>query len=520
MRAQCASGLVSRPSAAYRAFLKSRQTARGQGPKAIRSVGGAGRNRACPRTVSPAAEHGPDPRRPQRGRSNEASFINKDSSNISIPVVYARPEHNISRANISKAALKVLYTLRDGGYEAYLVGGGVRDLLLGRKPKDFDVATDATPEQIRGCFRRCRLIGRRFVLAHVRVGREIVEVATFRAASGETGNLPHEERITIDGRVVRDNVYGTREEDAWRRDFSVNSLYYNIADFSVVDYTGGMADLRENRLRLIGEPERRFREDPVRMLRAVRFAAKLGFAMEAGAGSAIPKCREWLLEVSSARLFEEVVKLFLGGAAGRTFTLLRQYGLFGLLFPEIDACLEEEGDGLPAAAFIEQALANTDVRVRDEKPVTPAFLFAALLWPVVRREASLLRANGESDAQAIESAGAHAIARQAQRMSITRRCSLVTREIWEMQPRLLARRGRRALGLTTRLRFRAAYDFLLLRAQAGEPVQEHCDWWTRLLESEGEERDALLDAPSAPGRRRRRRRRKERPASLGVSASC
>ena len=195
---------------------------------------------------------------------------------------------------------------------------------------------------------------------------------------------------------------------------------------------------------------------------------------------------EWLLEVSTSRLFEEVVKLFLGGEACRSFSLLRRYGLFALLFPDIDACLEEEGEAGAAAAFIDQALANTDARIAEEKPVTPAFLFAALLWPVLGREASILRADGESDAQAIESAGAHAIARQAGRMSIPRRCSIVTREIWEMQPRLLTRRGRRALGLTTRLRFRAAYDFLLLRAQAGEPVEKECDWWTRLLDSEGE----------------------------------
>ena len=459
-------------------------------------------------------------RRRRSTRVHETSFINTHHSNTSTPVVYARPEHIISRADISKAALKVLYTLRDGGYQAYLVGGGVRDLLLGRRPKDFDVATDATPDQIRKCFRRCRLIGRRFVLAHVRVGRDIVEVATFRAASGQSGKMPNEGRITVDGRVVRDNVYGTLEEDAWRRDFSVNSLYYNIADFSVVDYTGGMADLKAGRLRLIGEPDLRFREDPVRMLRAVRFAAKLGFAIEGEASDAIPRDREWLLEVSTSRLFEEVVKLFLGGQARRALSLLRRYELFGLLFPDIDACLEEEGEDGEAAAFIDRALANTDARIAQEKPVTPAFLFAALLWPALRREASILQAAGESDAQAVEAAGAHAIDRQAERMSIPRRISIVTREIWEMQHRLLTRRGRRALGLSTRLRFRAAYDFLLLRAQAGEPVHEHCEWWTKLIESEGEERDAMLSPRDSQPRRRRRRRRREREASLGCAPSC
>ena len=309
---------------------------------------------------------------------------------------------------------------------------------------------------------------------------------------------------------MRDNVFGSREEDAWRRDFSVNSLYYNIADFSVVDYTGGMRDLKDGRLRLIGDPEQRFREDPVRMLRAVRLAAKLDFRIDAAVSAALPRDREWLLDVSPARLYEELVKLFLGGAARQGFALLRHYGLFALLFPDIDACLEEEGEKREAAAFIDRALANTDARIAQDKPVTPAFLFAALLWPALRREACAARAAGASDAQAIESAGAHAIARQIERVSIPRRCSVVTREIWDMQPRLIAARGRRALGLMAKLRFRAAYDFLLLRAQAGEPVQDQCDWWTRLTESEGEDRDALLSPPAPRPRRRRRRRRRER----------
>ena len=453
-------------------------------------------------------------------RVDETSFINTDSSTISSPAVYARPEHNVSRANISRAAVRVLYTLRDEGYEAYLVGGGVRDLLLGRKPKDFDVATDATPDQIRACFRSCRLIGRRFVLAHVRIGREIVEVATFRAGGGDVAEAQQVDRVTVNGRVVRDNVYGSLEEDAWRRDFSVNSLYYNIADFSVVDYTGGMPDLKQGRLRLIGEPDRRFREDPVRMLRAIRFAAKLGFDIDEASSAAIPKDREWLLEVSTSRLYEEVAKLFLGGAARQSLSLLRRYDLFALLFPDTDARLEEEGESGAAAAFLDRALANTDARIADDKPVTAAFLFAALLWPALQEEESAARARGESEVQAIESAGAHTIARQAARVSIPRRSSVVTREIWEMQPRLLTRRGRRALGLTTRLRFRAAYDFLLLRVEAGEALQEQCDWWTKLLESEGEEREALLAPPASSPRRRRRRRRRERAAPPEHAPPC
>ena len=440
---------------------------------------------------------------------------NISASNVSAPVVYERPEHNISRAGISKAALKVLRSLRGGGYEAYLVGGGVRDLLLGRKPKDFDVATNATPEQVRGCLRNSRLIGRRFLLVHVRVGREIVEVATFRAA-GDAGEA-HGERITVNGRVVRDNAYGSLAEDAWRRDFSINSLYYNIADFSVIDHTGGMADLKDGRLRLIGDPDQRFREDPVRMLRAVRFAAKLGFEMDEPLTAALLRGRERLLDVAPARLYEEVVKLFLGGAARQSFSLLRQHGLFALLFPDVDACLEDGGGDLTAADFVVRALGNTDVRVAEDKPVTPAFLFAALLWPALEREARAAHPHGEDEAQAedeaqvIESAGARAIARQVAWVSLPRRCSVVMREIWGMQPKLLRYRGRRALGLLASTRFRAGYDLLLLRAQAGEALRERCDWWTGVQGSEGEERDALLAHPAAlPASRRRRRRRRGR----------
>lgn len=450
---------------------------------------------------------------------NGTGFDNTDSHDISTPVVYARPEHCVSRADISKAALKVLHTLRKGGYEAYLVGGGVRDLLLGRKPKDFDVATNATPAEIRERFRSCRLIGRRFVLAHVRMGHEIVEVATFRAAADAAAGARPADRITVDGRVVRDNAFGTLEEDAWRRDFSINSLYYDITDFSVLDYTGGVPDLRAGRLRLIGDPDLRFREDPVRMLRAVRFAAKLGFDIDEAAHAAIPRHRERLLEVPPSRLYEEVAKLFLGGAARRSFALLRHYGLCALLFPDIDAGLEEEDESAETSAFIDQALANTDVRVAEDKAVTPAFLFAALLWPVLRREARCALARGESEAQALASAGERALARQVERLSIPRRRSVVTREIWGMQPRLLSSRGRRALGLMGRLRFRAAYDFLLLRAQAGEAVQEQCEWWTRLIESEGEERDAMLSPPATRSRRRRRRRRREGQDVLGPAPS-
>ena len=412
----------------------------------------------------------------------------------------------MSRADISKAALKVLYTLHGGGFEAYLVGGGVRDLLLGHQPKDFDVATNATPREIRNCFRSCRLIGRRFRLAHVRMGREIVEVATFRAAeggpSGEEGD-----RLTVNGQVVRDNVYGTLEEDAWRRDFSINSLYYSIADFSVLDHTGGMRDLKEGRLRLIGDPERRFREDPVRMLRAIRFAAKLGFEIEAAAGEAIPRHAEHLLEVPPSRLYEEVVKLFLSGAAGRACEMLHEYGLFALLFPDTAECLDEDGEGGRAARLVSRVLDDTDARVAEGKPVSAAFVFAALLWPVVSREVREARASGQSEGQAMERAGANGIARQLERVSLPRRCSVMAREIWSMQPRLLRCRERQAVDLMASPCFRAAYDFLLLRVRAGEPVKRSSVWWTRRQASQDEDREVPLAAPTAPAARRRRGRR-------------
>ena len=440
--------------------------------------------------------------------SERALFTNTDSSNISAPVVYPRPEHNVSRADISKAALKVLYTLHGGGFEAYLVGGGVRDLLLGRRPKDFDVATNATPHQIRNCFRRCRLIGRRFRLAHVRVGREIVEVATFRASKGSDGEEDGD-RLTVDGRVVRDNVYGTLEEDAWRRDFSINSLYYSIADFSLLDYTGGMQDLKEGRLRLIGDPEQRFREDPVRMLRAIRFAARLGFEIDAAASAAIPRNAERLLEVSSSRLYEELVKLLLGGAAVRACAMLRGCGLFALLFPETSDHLDEEGEDGSAARLITRALDDTDTRIVEGKPVTPAFLFAALLWSGVSREVREARAAGQSETQAMEQAGVNGVARQLERLSLPRRCSIMVREIWSMQPRLMRCRERRAPELMAHPRFRAACDFLFLRARAGEEVQKRCDWWAGLQASQDADREASLPAPSTRRRRGRRRSRRQ-----------
>lgn len=425
------------------------------------------------------------------------------------PVITPRSDHGISRANISENALKVLYRLSKAGYEAYLVGGGVRDLLLGREPKDFDIATSATPEEVKQLFRNCRLIGRRFRLAHVHFGRDIIEVATFRAAH-EPGS---DAQVNDSGMLVRDNVYGTVEEDAWRRDFTVNALYYNIRDFSVVDYTGGMPDLKNGRIRMIGDPRQRFREDPVRMLRAVRFAAKLGFLIDKESEAAIRELGYLLEEVSNARLFDETLKLFLGGAAVETYELLRHYRLFGQLFPETDGCLAEEKHHFPHTLLL-HALENTDKRIQQEKPVTPAFLYAALLWEPVRREYEILQGRNVPPIQAMQMAGDAVFARQVPRVMVPKRFSLQSREIWEWQERLKRNSGKRALTMLEQSRFRAAYDFLLLRARNGEASQELADWWTRFQQTDEAQRNSMLrSSPAGKGKRRRRRAPRKRPAT-------
>ena len=438
-------------------------------------------------------------------------------STITHPIVIPQSEHGISDADISGGALKVLETLTDAGHSAYLVGGGVRDLLLGLKPKDFDVATGATPDTVRGLFRSCRLIGRRFRLAHVRMGREIIEVATYRAGDASAGDPDH---VRVEGRIVRDNVFGTLEEDAWRRDFTVNCLYYDHRDRTVIDFTGGYADARERRLRLIGGAAERYREDPVRMLRAVRFAGKLGFDIEGDTSRTIYELAPLVEDMPPARLYEEVVKLFMAGGGRANYELLRRYGLFGHLFPETEACMEAEPDGI-ADALVARALESTDTRIGSGKPVTPGFLFAALLWEPVLHDSEACAARGMSDIQAYDAAGADVIERQIQHVSLPRRFSLMVREIWGLQPRLVNRHGRGAANrLLTNPRFRAAYDFLLLRAESGEDVAEHAKWWTRFQEVEDGERHSMAEEKRGPKRRRRRRRGRgaARPEPTGQPA--
>lgn len=421
------------------------------------------------------------------------------------PRIVPRSEHIISRASISDNAIKVLYRLKNTGYKAFLVGGSVRDLLLGREPKDFDIATDALPEQVREMFRNCRLIGRRFRLAHVHFGREIVEVATFRA---QHDAQPDGDGLTKDGRIVRDNVYGDIDDDVWRRDFTINALYYNIEDFTVVDYVGGVKDIRAGCLRLIGDPESRYREDPVRMLRAVRFAVKLGFNIHPETAEAISKFRHLLNEISPSRLFEETLKLFMGGAAVQTFEQLRRFNLFGLLFPQTEPCLEEQEQGFPHMLLV-RALENSDQRIAEAKPVTPAFLFAALLWDPMRRQWQEFCARGVNSDEALVLAADAVISRQIARVSIPRRFTRITREIWALQPRFSKRSGKRPTRLLAHPRFRAAYDFLLLRAQAAEASQELSDWWTAFQQAPSTQQDQMLAAlnEQRPARAPRRRMR-------------
>jgi len=432
----------------------------------------------------------------------KGSESNLDETTPPSPLIVPRSKHRISRADISENALKVLYRLKDGGYQAYLVGGGVRDLLLGREPKDFDVATDATPEQVRKVFRNCRLIGRRFRLAHVHFGREIVEVATFRGG-GQNEDADGEHRIHK-GMIVRDNCYGSREEDALRRDFSVNGLYYNIADFSVIDYAGGLDDLRAGRLRLIGDdPEQRYREDPVRMLRAVRFACKLGFNIDPSCERPLFELGHLLRDIPPARLFEEVLKLFQTGVGLCAFEKLRHYRLFTQLFPATDALLDHEDHNF-SITFVSRGLENTDRRIREEQPVTPAFLFAVLLWEPVRRRFAQLLAGDMSVNEAMLLAAGDACACQRSLVAIPKRLVLPMRQIWSLQPRLERREGKRAHRLLAHPRFRAAYDFLLLRAEAGEVDLALADWWT-CFQAANSRTQAEMTAGTTKGRRHRRR---------------
>ncbi|CDH44957.1 MAG: polynucleotide adenylyltransferase PcnB [Candidatus Competibacteraceae bacterium] len=430
------------------------------------------------------------------------------------PVIIPRPDHNISRVNISPNAVKVLYRLREAGYRACLVGGGVRDLLLGREPKDFDIATDARPEQVYKLFRNCRLIGRRFRLAHVQFGQEIIEVATFRAYSGEDSedsDSPSVERAD-DGRILSDNVYGSIEEDAWRRDFTINALYYDINNFAVLDYVGGMADLKAGLIRLIGDPAQHYHEDPVRLLRAVRFAAKLGFRFDPETEAPLHRLGHLLDKIPPARLCDEILKLFLGGSALQTFELLRHYRLFGWLFPATERCLGHQQQHYPKTLLI-RALSSTDARLAKGQPINPAFLFAALLWEPLREQMRQLQAADDlNEHDLLQTAAEIVVQTQIRHAALPRRYSLPMREIWALQQRLMVITGKHPQRLLTHPRFRAGYDFLLLRADTDEQAAELADWWTRFLalDDAGRIQATQPEVKAKKGKARRRRKPRSR----------
>lgn len=427
------------------------------------------------------------------------------AANGSRLTVIPRDQHCISRRDISEPAKKVLSRLNNSGFEAYLVGGGVRDLLLQGKPKDFDIGTNATPEEVHDLFRNSRLIGRRFRIVHVLFGREVIEVTTFRGNAGanDAGDEDDSRETSEHGLLLSDNIYGTQEEDALRRDFTVNALYYCIRDFSVHDFTGGMEDLRHRTLRLIGDPETRYREDPVRMLRAIRFAAKLEFDIEPETAAPIRDLAELLSHIPPARLFEEVLKLFSGGHAEASYNLLQEYGLFAPLFPEAAAAVEAgESDEVILAA-----LANTDRRIREGKPVTPYFLYGALLWPALKLEWERRESEGEATYQALHQAASDVVYRQINATSIPRRFSAPMKEVWDLQARLPKRRGKRAELLLGHPRFRAAYDFLLIRESAGEDTGGLGQWWTEFQDLDEEGRRTMVNALGTPAGKKRRRRR-------------
>jgi poly(A) polymerase len=428
------------------------------------------------------------------------------------PKIIPRAAHNVSRDEISKSALKVLYRLHKSGYQAFLVGGCVRDAMLELHPKDFDVATNATPEEVRALFGNCRLIGRRFRLAHVRFGREIIEVATFRAAANHRDDdHAHDE----EGRIVRDNVYGTIEEDVWRRDFTCNALYYSIADFSIWDYTGGVRDLGHRRLVLIGDPGTRLREDPVRMLRAVRFAAKLDFTIDPTVVKAMAEHSTLLANVPAARLFDEFLKLFQAGFAERTFDLLREHKLFAELFPAVD---KELGADPSFLEFVRAALQNTDRRVRSEKSVTPMFLIGVFLWKPTTKLAAIRRSEEKmSESQSLSLASYELGAQQQRRIAIPRRFTVPMREMLALQPRFVQTQGKRAIKLLEHRRFRAAYDFMVLLAAVGQFDADKAAFWTKVQTQSTEERASSFQISAQPKGKSRRRRRRGRSKHSGSS---
>ncbi|TFV88139.1 polynucleotide adenylyltransferase PcnB [Oxalobacteraceae bacterium OM1] len=428
------------------------------------------------------------------------------------PVVLGPQEHRINPQLLSSNAVRVTQTLQENGFKAFVVGGAVRDLLLGVKPKDFDVATNATPEQVKKLFRRAFIIGKRFQIVHVMFGQDIIEVTTFRGSSAD--NAPKDEH----GRVLRDNTFGEQHEDAARRDFTINAMYYDPASQQVLDYHEGIKDIRNRTLRMIGVPEERYREDPVRLLRVVRFAAKLQFTIDPATQAPIKVMAPLINNVPAARVFDEMLKLLLSGYALACLTQLRKEGLHHGLLPLLDVVLEQP----LGEKFVTLALENTDERVRQGKPVSPGFLFASLLWHQVLEKWNAYQAAGEYPIPALHLAADSVLDAQTEKLALQRKIASDMRDIWAMQPRFERRIGKSPYKLLEHPRLRAGYDFLLLRCQSGEIDMEIGDWWTDFMAADGPEREELLarkpkteGEASAPKKRRRRGgRNRTKPAPV------
>ncbi|MBL5903197.1 polynucleotide adenylyltransferase PcnB [Serratia fonticola] len=436
--------------------------------------------------------------------------------------VIPRDQHAISRKDISENALKVLYRLNKSGYEAYLVGGGVRDLLLGKKPKDFDITTNATPEQVRKLFRNCRLVGRRFRLAHVMFGPEIIEVATFRGHHEQSQESDkNSSQQAQNGMLLRDNIFGTIEDDAQRRDFTINSLYYGVADFALRDYVGGLRDLQQGVIRLIGDPETRYREDPVRMLRAVRFAAKLDMTISEETAEPIPRLASLLHEIPPARLFEEALKLLQTGYGYQTYLKLCEYQLFQPLFPLIARNFTPNHD-TPMERILEQVLKNTDHRLQNDKRVNPAFLFAAMLWyPLLEHAQKLAQESGLAYYDAFALAMNDVLDEECRSLAIPKRITTLVRDIWQLQLRLSRRQGKRAHKLMEHPKFRAAYDLLALRAEVenNPEMLRLAEWWDEFQVATAARQKNMLSTlgeDPAPRRARQRRPRRRSPNNEGA----
>ncbi len=432
----------------------------------------------------------------------------------------SRDQHPVSRQFMSPSALKVLYRLNKGGYDAYLVGGGVRDILLGLKPKDFDIATNATPEQIKALFRNCRLIGRRFRLAHIVFGREIIEVATFRGHHDSASDKDQQDIKTSKqsehGMLLRDNIYGSIEEDAERRDFTINALYYSAKDFKVYDFADGVKDVENRVIRLIGDVETRYREDPVRMLRAIRFATKLDMEIEAQTKAPIKTLAPLMANIPAARMFEEFLKMFIAGKAVANYEQLRDYHLFKFFFPAVDQALDNNDELLER--FIILAMENTDKRINNDQRVTPAFLFAAMLWYPLQNYLKQINMNNSLPPQDAFFAALNEIMPEQQRsIAIPKRFQGVMKDIWILQEKLARREGKKAFKAYEHPKFRAGYDFLLLRSEIesdNPQLAELAQWWTDFQNVSPEAQLQMVKSIKGEQSRRRTPRKRRKPTAL------